>query len=147
MVAENGGGAFALIYILAILVLALPLMLSELAIGANTKASAALSLQKLSSNRLWWWAGLLPLLTSFCICVYYTVLTGWTLGFGVLCCYKPSCSFTAITSQSYLFAVTLPVITWLTTGFIVAKGVRSGIETLSSFLMPILLVPRKSQCT
>ena len=54
---KNGGAAFILIYIICILLLGLPLMLSEFVIGRNTQSNATGAYHKLAPGTHWKWVG------------------------------------------------------------------------------------------
>ena len=74
---ENGGGAFLLIYILSVLLLGVPIMLSEFAIGRNTHRNAVGAYRTLSSR--WSILGYNSILAPLLIMGFYLVVSGWTL--------------------------------------------------------------------
>ena len=70
MAGENGGAAFIVIYLVCILMLGLPGMLSEFIIGRHAQANAARAYDKLSKGRPWKFVGYLGILTSTIILVF-----------------------------------------------------------------------------
>ncbi len=82
---EYGGGAFFISYILSLYLLAIPLLVAELAIGAHGRASPMLALRWASDrslrSRYWMWLGLLACVTGLLIVSYYVVVAGWSLAY------------------------------------------------------------------
>ena len=54
---ENGGAAFLLVYIVATLLVGLPVMMAELMLGRTARADAMTTLRKLAPKELWWLSG------------------------------------------------------------------------------------------
>ena len=82
---ENGGGAFLLIYLACVIIIGLPLLTSELALGRQGRGSAAGSIRNvaLSVGRSpnWGAVGGLAVFCVFIIMTYYTVIAGWTFDY------------------------------------------------------------------
>jgi NSS family neurotransmitter:Na+ symporter len=140
--ATHGGAAFVLVYLVVILLVALPLLLVELVIGRHTGESPVLALVQLGGAR-WRWLGYAFVLNAGMILAFYSVVSGWTLlslgrcllvGLPV----DPP-GFMAAISQGppavggHLLAMAL-------TGLVIAAGVRGGIERLSLLFMPLLFL-------
>ena len=72
---ENGGGAFVLIYIAAVLFLAMPLLMGELMLGRKGQAAPPLSLRAIAkesnASEYWSWLGYLGIATALIILSYY----------------------------------------------------------------------------
>ncbi len=147
MVGENGGAAFILIYVVCILALGLPGMISEFIVGRHAQANAAAAYDKLSGGRPWKLVGYLGILTSTIILGFYAVVAGWCLQYlyaavvGQLngdADYVKNyfISFSSSPIRPLLFGVVFILITHL----VVVRGVRGGIERASKLLMPILLI-------
>jgi NSS family neurotransmitter:Na+ symporter len=87
MAGENGGAAFLLMYAFFLLLLGLPLMMSELMLGRMTRRNIVPSLENLSkkydASVAWKIAGALALLSGFLILSSYSVLSGWSLAYFV----------------------------------------------------------------
>ena len=81
---QNGGAAFIIIYVLCILVLCLPIMISEFLIGRHTHANTAGAYRILSNGTLWKWVGRLGVFTGWFILCYYVVVGGWTMQYTFL---------------------------------------------------------------
>ncbi len=80
MVGENGGGAFVLIYAICLILLGLPAMTMEFALGRASQASPVKMYQKLEKpGQKWQLHGYLALLGNVCLMAFYTVVTGWLI--------------------------------------------------------------------
>ena len=78
---ENGGGAFFLPYLFALLTAGIPLLILEFTIGHKYKGSAPLSFTRINKGSQWlgWWqVGI-----SFVIATYYAVIVAWALSYTV----------------------------------------------------------------
>lgn len=85
---ENGGGAFVVFYILCVLLIGLPVLVSELFIGRRGGMSAVGSVVKIakSEGRSGWWAlqSWLGMIGAFIILTFYSVIAGWVLAYVVM---------------------------------------------------------------
>lgn len=145
---QNGGAAFIIIYIACVLLLGIPIMMSEFFIGRHTQANTAGAYRKLAPGTPWRWVGRLGVLTGFVILSYYSVVAGWTAEYTVLAIAnrfdgKTAADFPAIFSN-FVSNPWKPLI-WLlafmlATHFVVIRGVRSGIEKFSKLMMPALFI-------
>ncbi len=135
MVGENGGGAFILAYLIALLVVAIPIMMLEVGAGRLAQGSVVGTFRQV--NRLGTVYGWFVVLLTTAITSYYLVITGWTLGYAVSAlrmAVEPFDDFTVgYNSLWYFFAVTV-----LAT-LLLIRGVRA-IETFSRLLMPVLVL-------
>jgi len=144
---ENGGGAFLLIYILSVLILGVPIMLSEFAIGRHTHRNAVGAYRALSSR--WSPLGYNSVLAPLLIMGFYLVVSGWTMEYMI---HSLTGEFTRLDTpaqyESLFSAFTLspwkPVLYTavfaLLTHAVIALGVRKGIERSARILMPLLLL-------
>lgn len=148
VVGQNGGAAFIFIYILIVITIGAPLMISELAIGRKAQSNPVGTFKKLNSKNKGGFAGYLAVFTSFIILSFYTVIAGWIFSYfskaitGKLATIAPenlSLYFEklAANTPSTLFWNALVI---GLTGFVVISGVKDGIEKYSKILMPILLI-------
>ena len=78
---NHGGAAFILIYLACVLILGIPIMVSEFLIGRHSRANTAGAYQKLAPGTHWRWVGRMGVLAGFLILSYYSVVAGWTLEF------------------------------------------------------------------
>ena len=134
MVGENGGGAFIVAYLIALVVVALPIMMLEVGAGRLTQGSVVGTYRQV--NRFGAVYGWFVVLLTIAITSYYLVITGWTMGYAVSAfrmAVEPFDEFTAgYNSLWYFFAVTV-----LAT-LVLIRGV-SAIERFSKILMPVLV--------
>ncbi|MGJ8536599.1 MAG: sodium-dependent transporter, partial [Parasphingopyxis sp.] len=81
----NGGGAFVIFYIFCVVLIGLPVLLSETLIGRHGESSAIESVKKLAreSGASPWWslAAGIGMVGAFLILTYYSVLAGWIVYF------------------------------------------------------------------
>ena len=145
---ENGGAAFLLVYLAVVILLGIPVMLSELVIGRRSQSNAVGAFKKLAPHSKWSVIGYLGVLCSLLIFASYSVIAGWTLEY----IFKAATnSFKgenlALIEQDFKnfhntgwLNVLLQAVFIFLTGFVVFKGVQNGIEKYSKILMPLLLV-------
>lgn len=145
---EYGGGAFLFVYLAFILIIGLPVMLSELMIGRRAKRNAFGSFRKLAPGKPWFITGLLGIAAAYLILSFYGVVAGWSMHYasealqGNLSGKTPS-QF----EEQFLRFIELPIkpIVWqllfmVLTSIIVLMGIKKGIERFSKILMPVLVV-------
>ncbi|WP_269851421.1 SLC5/6 family protein [Methanosarcina horonobensis] len=74
---ENGGGAFLIPYLVALLTAGIPLLILELGVGNKFMGSAPVALKRAKKGFEWigWWG----VIASFIITTYYSVIAGWSL--------------------------------------------------------------------
>ena len=149
MAGENGGAAFTLVYLLCILVVGLPILLAELAIGRLTQLNPVGAFRILSRSERWKWVGFLGVAAAFIILAFYSVVGGWTIKYTFLALFNAFADLTpgsGVSAEMYNSFIAKPFepILWhlffmILCILIIAKGVRSGIERWSKILMPVLL--------
>ena len=143
LAAKDGGGLFLIIYFVLVLTFGFTLLTSDIAIGRRTKQSAISAYAQMRPK--WKFLGILTFLVPVLIMTYYAVIGGWITKYAV----------TYITGQAkaaagddyftaFITSSTSPVVYALifmaVTAFIVYNGVEEGIERVSKWMMPILLV-------
>ena len=79
MVGSNGGAAFLLIYIICIILLGLPVMITEFFIGRHSRKNAAGAFKVMAPGTKWSLIGYNGVLAAFLILGFYSVVAGWTL--------------------------------------------------------------------
>ena len=145
---ENGGGAFILIYLLAIVLIGLPVMLAEFALGRAGGADPTSAYPRISRRRASTMIGWLAVIACCVTLAYYAVVSGWvarylfvalTTGFAHPPAGGHGAAFAAFTADtvSPIFAQGLVMVA---TAAVVAAGVNAGIERLCKILMPALTV-------
>lgn len=145
----NGGGAFLIVYLAIALVIGTPLMISEFVIGRRSHSNPIGAFRLLSGKRnVWPVVGYLGVLCAFLILAFYTTVAGWTLGylgksvanhFAGQDLGQIQAQFTAFTNHPWL-PLLCQMLFLAMTAFVVARGVKNGIERWSKILMPMLLV-------
>ena len=147
LAADNGGGAFLVIYLLCILLLGFPLLLAEFSVGRSTQLGAVGAYRML--NRKWGFIGYFGVLAAFLLLGFYYVVSGWTLEYfiqsvnGNLADYSTPEQYRALFDNFKTMTWKPLLLTWafvLITHAIIAQGVQKGIERMSNILMPLLFV-------
>ena len=147
--AEGGGGLFVLIYLAFVLVIGLPVLLSELSIGRSTGLNPVGAIKKIVPNSWWPAVGGLGVLTGFAILAFYAVIAGWTVGYlymaatgGLNAAVDGDSSgaiFESFTANP-LWAILLSGLFLVLTVLVVRRGISGGIERIAKILMPVLLL-------
>jgi neurotransmitter:Na+ symporter, NSS family len=148
---ENGGGAFFVPYLFALLTAGIPLLVLEYAIGHRFRGSAPLSLRRLHPRAEWigWW----QVAVCFLIASYYAVVIAWAAGYawfsvGTRWGDDPEAFFfesylgvsEAGTVGGFRLGVLIPlVLVWGLTLAVLSGGIRRGIERANRVLIPLLL--------
>ena len=145
----NGGGAFLIVYLVTALLIGTPLMISEFIIGRRSRSNPIGAFRTLSGKKSAWpVVGYLGVLCAFLILAFYTTVAGWTLGylgksaanhFAGQDLGQIQGQFTSFTNHPWL-PVACQLAFLALTAFVVARGVKDGIEKWSKILMPLLLV-------
>jgi len=145
--ANGGGGAFLLIYIGCILLVCVPLMLAELAIGRHTHMGSTEAIRSLSKKKYTHCATYIGVVASILILSFYSNVAGWILHYivhsaaGLVKDQPESGSevFAELTSSlPQVMAYTWTVLVLV--GIVMAKGIRKGVERISNVMMPLLFV-------
>jgi neurotransmitter:Na+ symporter, NSS family len=134
LVGDNGGAAFVLAYLVAVLALGLPLMTMELAAGTDAQGGVVRAFREVNARAAWF--GWLVVGLTLVILSYYLVVTGWTLGYAVDSVrgdLRTFDDFTDGVGPVAFFGVALAL-----TALVVFRGVGL-IERLSRIVMPVLL--------
>lgn len=135
MAGENGGAAFILAYIVAVLTLGIPLMIMEISAGRIERGSPVKTFRALYRPAQWF--GWLVVGLTMLIMSYYLVITGWTLGYAVDSLrgtIQPFDEFTAGFASIWYFLAVVII-----TALVVARGVKL-IELLSKIMMPLFVL-------
>jgi NSS family neurotransmitter:Na+ symporter len=149
---ENGGGAFVLVYLLCIALVGIPVMMAEILLGRRGRQSPINTMRELAKeegrSRAWSYVGWAGMVAGFLILSYYSVIAGWALSY----VFKAGTGmFVSASSDQigFLFSDMVSsaerVLAWHTifmvmTMWVVARGVRGGLEKAVTFLMPALFV-------
>ena len=145
---ENGGGAFLVIYLVIMLLIGVPVMLSEFIIGRRAQRNPYGAFRLLKPNQPWYLIGILGIAAAFMILAFYTTIAGWTLeyiyrslinSFSGQSVEELKSSFDSFQANG-LFPVIWQLIFMFLTALIVWRGIKDGIEKYSKILMPLLLL-------
>ena len=146
---ENGGGAFLLIYLLCLLLLGLPIVICEFAIGRGSRRSISQALNILEQPGSRWhitkYAGIAG---NYLLMMFYTMVAGWMLYYAFL---YGSGKITAVSAEetSGFFSRMLdsPALMILFAGIVIvlcigicALGLQNGIEKITKVMMMLLIV-------
>ena len=146
---ENGGGVFVLFYLLFLVVLGLPVLTMELAVGRASRATAVRAYQKLEPKGSFWHLhGLVCLLGCCMLMMYYTTVNGWLISyffkflmgtFDGLDQKAVNAVYTSMTGNPLEmgFFVLLTVVL----GFLIcSRGLQKGVERITKWMMGALIV-------
>lgn len=131
---ENGGGAFVVAYLIALIVVVMPIMILEVAAGRLSKGSTVGTYREV--NRFGAMYGWFVVLVTTAITSYYLVITGWTLGYTVDAVrgdVRPFNEFSVGFNSLWYF-----IIVAVLAALVLARDV-AAIEKLSKILMPVLI--------
>lgn len=149
VVGQNGGGFFVLIYLIMLVVLGLPVLTMELAVGRASRKSAILSYKKLEKpGQKWHIHGWFCLAGCYLLMMYYTTVTGWMVSYfgrfltGAftegMTAEAVSGVFGTLLSSPGEMAIWTEIVVLL--GFVVCSfGLRNGLERISKIMMLALL--------
>ncbi len=145
---QNGGGAFILVYIVCILIMGIPVILSEFIIGRSTHSNMKAALARLSPGKRYYLFTYVCILGSFVVIGFYSVVCGWIIEYlyqaalGGLQGYTPeqySSMFTALVTNPWR-CVGWTVLFLLLNFMVMSRGIEKGIERVASVMMPLLFV-------
>ncbi|HIF9069520.1 TPA: sodium-dependent transporter [Photobacterium damselae] len=154
MAYENGGGAFFIPYLFAMLTAGIPFMIMEFSLGHKLRSAAPRAFAKLGGK--YEWLGWFQVFIAAVIAVYYVAVIGWAisyLGFS----FKQSwgSDTNAFFFSEYLklgehspsqlggfqLHIAIPMmIAWAITFAAIYSGVKGGIERASKIMMPLLFI-------
>lgn len=150
MTGDNGGAIFVLTFLICCFIIGYPVMIAELTLGRHTEKNPVGMFNRLSNGgRIWKLIGGLCVLSGFTIFSWYSVIAGWVVGYFYKTAsgaFETQLSNEAIDSIFSSFVADPAVVVALhffvvaMTAFVVAGGVKNGIEMLSKWLMPVLFL-------
>jgi NSS family neurotransmitter:Na+ symporter len=149
---QNGGGAFVLVYLICVIFIGMPVMMSEILIGRRGRRNPVATMELLGkeegSSANWRWLGGLGVMAGILILSYYSVIAGWTLAYVVK---SASGVFTGATAAmvgtefgsfvgDWRMVTLCHTLFMALTIFVVARGVERGLEQAVRFMVPALLI-------
>ena len=144
----NGGGVFVLFYIISLVIMGVPILTMELAVGRASRKSAVLGYKALEpKGSRWHIHGWLCVIGCCLLMMYYTTVSGWMLGYcfkfasGTFSGMQPSDVDTVWTDMlANPGEMTLYMVIIVLAGFIVCSfGLQKGLERISKWMMICLL--------
>lgn len=150
---ENGGGAFFIPYLIALLTAGIPILIMEFTMGQKYRGSSPLTFRRINKKAEWvgWWG----VIVAFIISTYYSVIIAWAISYAIfsinLSWGQDTESFlmgdylkiTDIAGQagSLVPSVLIPlIIVWVIVLGILSRGVKQGIEIANRIMIPTLVV-------
>jgi NSS family neurotransmitter:Na+ symporter len=135
---ENGGAAFVVIYLFCVVLICLPYLYAELALGRFSRKNPIGAVKAVRQRTPWVLVGWLCVLTGVFILSYYAVMAGWIFGYIFKSVAAASMPFEEFTANPVI-VVPLFALFLLLTVLVVIGGVEQGIERWSKILMPVLM--------
>ncbi|MDD2563062.1 MAG: sodium-dependent transporter [Salinivirgaceae bacterium] len=145
---QNGGGAFLLVYLVLLIAIGAPIMISEFMIGRETRKNPVGAFKILAPTSSWKWVGIMGVIASVFILAFYSTVAGWTLEYIRLAVTNQFLNLDSeslrLLFQNFTASPTLPIF-WqilflFLTCIIVMAGIEKGIERYAKYLMPILFI-------
>ncbi len=152
VVGENGGGAFVLVYLACVVVIGMPVMMSEILMGRRGRRNPIATMELLGAEEgkspNWKVVGAMGVLAGVLILSYYAVVGGWTLSYVLK---SGAGQFANATPEVVISLRDQFLGNWGTvalyhtifmglTIFVVARGVERGLEQAVRFMVPALLL-------
>lgn len=149
MTGQSGGGMFVLFYILFLLVLGIPIMTMEFAVGRASRKSPVQAYYQLEKpGTKWHIHGYVALIGNYLLMMFYTTVAGWMLYYFYLTATGKFVGldadgvgnvFNEMLSQPGIMALCMIIVVAVGI-FICSIGVQSGLEKVSKFMMVALLI-------
>lgn len=155
---ENGGGAFMIPYLVCFVVLGVPLLWVEWAIGRlggkSGHHSTPFMFDKMTEGWMWKFTGVFGIFTNMVVIAYYSYIESWSLGYviktvggtfkgldqhAVLNQFSEYTGFLSGSMSDSAFSLIIFLITLLVNVYILSKGI-DGIEKVAKIGMPLLLL-------
>ena len=138
LMGKNGGFSFLIVYLLFIVVLGIPVMITELSIGRLTQKNAVAAYGAINKHARF--IGVLGILAAFVILSYYSVIGGWILKYIVsyVSSFQAPADFNAYIAQP--LEPSLWHIVFMVCAMIICYRGTKGIEKASKVMMPTLFV-------
>ena len=148
IVGENGGATFIIMYLICVLVIAIPILISEFVLGRHTRKNIYGAVESITDKKFFKLIGIIGVLSSFSMLFFYTVVSGWVYSYvfkalGGAFNGADASTLEAMfnTASSGVFGpIIWQIIALVVAGVILAMGVKSGIEKMTKTLMPVLIV-------
>lgn len=147
---ENGGGIFVLFYLLFLLIMGLPVLTMELAVGRASRKSAVQGYQALEKpGSKWHIHGWAAMFGCYMLMMYYTTVSGWMITYFYKFLSGEFKTGMRVEATEAVFGNLLAdplqmsfwmILTVVVGFFICSRGLQNGLEKISKFMMSALLV-------
>lgn len=143
----HGGGAFLILYIGFILILGIPVICAEYALGRATHRGIFGAFSTIAPGSRWPWIGVIGVVASLMILSFYSVVAGWTMEYFIV---SVKGGLAQLSDESLHESFASFLVGWRPVGwtivfllvnyFVVARGVQKGVERMSNIMTPLLFV-------
>ena len=148
MAGQYGGGAFVLIYLLFLLIMGVPVLTMEFAMGRAAQKSPLKMYNELTPDKKWSWHGYVCLAGNVILMMFYTTVAGWMLQYFVhMATGKFSGLATDVIQNGFFEMLGNPVSMMIYMGIVVvfgfaviSMGVQKGLERVTKWMMLALIV-------
>ena len=155
MVGSNGGGAFILVYLISVLLISVPVMISEFYIGRKSRSNPVGAFEKLKAPKFFKVVGYLGVIATFFIMFFYSAVAGWVYSYLFKAIKGDFLDISSLpmneatniilnifdsTVSSPLSPMIWQLIPILFVTIILIAGVKNGIEKMTKTSMPILFL-------
>lgn len=147
---QNGGGIFVLFYLLFLIIMGLPVLTMELAVGRASRKSAVQAYKVLEKpGSKWHIHGYFAILGCYLLMMYYTTVSGWMISYCfefLTGTFQPGMASEEVSSVfGNMLASPLKMGFWMVltvvVGFFVcSRGLQNGLEKISKVMMCALLI-------
>ena len=148
MTGQYGGGAFVLIYLLFLLILGVPVLTMEFAMGRAAQKSPLKMYGQLKPGTKWGWHGYVCLLGNVVLMMFYTTVSGWMLqyfvntaagAFAGLDTAGIEAKFGEMLASPGILALYMGIVVVI--GFsVISLGVQKGLERVTKWMMMSLIL-------
>ena len=149
MAGQGGGGAFVLFYFIFLVILGLPIMTMEFAVGRASRRSPVKAYQELEKpGSKWHVHGYFTLIGCYLLMMFYTTVTGWMLYYFYLTATGKfdgadvdtvSGTFTGMLGKPGVMTLCMVIVVCIGI-FVCMRGLQSGLERITKIMMIALLV-------
>lgn len=149
LVGQNGGAAFILIYLFFLVMLGIPIMTSEFAVGRGSRLSVASSFKALEPpGKKWHLYSYLGMAGNYLLMMFYTVISGWIFAYIVkmlkgdfvgMDAAGVQSQFNTMVADPWVQILCLAIVVLLGFG-ICSLGLKNGVEKITKVMMVLLIV-------
>ena len=150
LVGENGGGFFVLLYFIFLLIMGVPVMTMEFAIGRKSRKSGAEGFREIEKKGTkWHFIGYIATIGCYLLMMFYTSVSGWMLSYfwKFLCgTFNQTMDKTAVASVfSEMLSSPVDSLVFMSVSVVVgiivcALGLKNGVEKITKLMMSGLLI-------